>query len=527
MALALPYCSLGSLDVVVARADEAWRVALALDAATGVAAAHAAGIVVRDVKPANILVDEAGVGRLCDLELAGTPEELEAPVVLEARCGPSRKRRRFEGTPEYLSPEQLAAYFFGEGPDPMRAASTSKSDVYALAVTINEIATTVPPFSDQRVPVSSQTVVEVSYTPRAICRDVIEGKRPTLLGDSIAASRALVRSGWAQRPDDRRAANDFLRGMLDHALSSSRQIVGFEPALRRASSNLRTDTLVIPADVRRPYVDAAVPPPPLLPPAENDARPLSSEELRALEGLGGGAGGPRRSSADEAAVGRRDAMEDFAARVEWSERCACYVVADGHDGDRVARLAATALPPLLARALLATESPKRGVEDFQRLATDEPTAGACVVAALVVGRRLWTVHVGDCRALLLCDSRGFSTRDHSSRSKDISVARAVGASARRFAGVTTVPDAAEFEMPEDAVCLVLGSDGLFAHLSNADVAAVLWKTAPRADLAARALVAAALCHDANGDNVAVVVVYFDDRHLPPHIIIESSFVDEM
>ena len=168
MAVALPFCGrFRSLDVLLhggAKHDwspagdrgcvapsRAWRALLAFDAARGVAAAHASGVVLRDVKPANVLVGDDGVGRLADFELSFFVDDPAAEAANGG--GPASKPRRiFEGTPAYVAPEQIRAYdgvvLHGTLADPMRSASTAAADVYALAVSANEAATAVVPFTD-------------------------------------------------------------------------------------------------------------------------------------------------------------------------------------------------------------------------------------------------------------------------------------------------------------------------------------------------------------------------------------------
>ena len=86
MAIALPFHDrFRSLDLLSRGArgvtpTPLWRALLVADAARGVAAAHAAGVVLRDVKPGNCIVGDDGVARLADFELSGTPEELAAPA---------------------------------------------------------------------------------------------------------------------------------------------------------------------------------------------------------------------------------------------------------------------------------------------------------------------------------------------------------------------------------------------------------------------------------------------------------------
>ncbi|MER7474814.1 serine/threonine-protein kinase [Micromonospora sp. NPDC000018] len=90
-----------------------WRIAVRVcaEVSAALAAAHAHGIVHRDVKPANVILTPSGV-KVLDFGIAtpsGTPDRSPEGIVV--------------GTPAYLAPEQLE-----------RAPATPAADMYALGV---------------------------------------------------------------------------------------------------------------------------------------------------------------------------------------------------------------------------------------------------------------------------------------------------------------------------------------------------------------------------------------------------------
>ncbi len=116
-------------------------------AADGIAAAHALGIVHRDVKPANLLVTPDGTVKITDFGIARA-----ADAVALTQTG------QVIGTPQYLSPEQA------EG-----KPATQASDIYSLGVVLYEC---------------------------------LAGRRPFDADSSIATALAHVRSEPPPLPDD-------------------------------------------------------------------------------------------------------------------------------------------------------------------------------------------------------------------------------------------------------------------------------------------------------------------------------------
>ncbi|MEO8704124.1 MAG: serine/threonine-protein kinase [Kofleriaceae bacterium] len=118
-------------------------IALAVQAGRGLVAAHAAGIVHRDFKPTNVLVDNAGTVRVSDFGLARASEATDEIPTLDGG-GPvvevSMTRGELVGTPAYMAPEQLLG-----GP------VTHATDQFAFCVTLWEALAGERPFAGKTV----------------------------------------------------------------------------------------------------------------------------------------------------------------------------------------------------------------------------------------------------------------------------------------------------------------------------------------------------------------------------------------
>lgn len=129
--------------------DVAMQVASALD--------HALqrGVIHRDIKPGNILIDEKGTVKVTDMGLAKGPADLTL-----TRDGAT------VGTPQYISPEQA------RNPQDVDV----RSDLYSLGATLYHMATGQPPFQGTTMAeVISQVLHETPISPRVINPSLSEG----------------------------------------------------------------------------------------------------------------------------------------------------------------------------------------------------------------------------------------------------------------------------------------------------------------------------------------------------------------
>ncbi|MBZ5604045.1 MAG: protein kinase [Acidobacteriia bacterium] len=89
-------------------AEQSWReiVELLIGVADGLAAAHDAKILHRDIKPGNILVMKSGYAKLADFGLAKLAEEPEGSDATKTVTEQRTQTGMVLGTVAYMSPEQ-------------------------------------------------------------------------------------------------------------------------------------------------------------------------------------------------------------------------------------------------------------------------------------------------------------------------------------------------------------------------------------------------------------------------------------
>lgn len=164
----------GPLQIAVA-------LSCALQAARGLEYAHSQGVIHRDIKPNNLLLDADGVLKILDMGLARFADDASAPADHDSLGSDNQ----IVGTIDYMSPEQVDD----------SSHADRRSDVYSLGCTVYRLLTNRPPYVGDTV---FETLMAHRIQPVPLVR-AVRPDAPQLLED------ILVRM-LAKEPDDRYAS---------------------------------------------------------------------------------------------------------------------------------------------------------------------------------------------------------------------------------------------------------------------------------------------------------------------------------
>ncbi len=187
--------------------DPATAARTAAGIARALQAAHARGIIHRDIKPQNVLVSRSGHVKVADFGIACTPSSIT-------------EAKGITGTVRYMSPEQAAGKNVGEA-----------SDLYSLGAVIYEMLTGFPPFSGgNQTAVALKHVNEPPMPPKEL-----EPRVPDVMNELVLK---LLAKSPAERPADAGALAEELEAAIEEVSRPEPRPASKPSRIYRASSRL-------------------------------------------------------------------------------------------------------------------------------------------------------------------------------------------------------------------------------------------------------------------------------------------------
>jgi len=205
-----------------------------LQAASGLAAAHDAGIFHRDIKPSNLILDENGLVKIADFGIAFKQETGQKLTATG----------QFLGTPGYLCPEIC----LGETTD-------HKSDIFSLGIVFFEMLSGFSPFD--------------ADSPMAMMHKVVTAEVPDITkinGQVNPELKMILKKMVEKDPEDRYQDCHQLQRDLEDFLGIERSKIGTSPYISKKDSEKTVSMNQPPAPPPVPVQQAMPPSAPLSPP---------------------------------------------------------------------------------------------------------------------------------------------------------------------------------------------------------------------------------------------------------------------
>ncbi len=502
---------------------------LARQISGAVAHMHSRGIVHRDIKSANILLSNCfDTSYLADLDLAVDSNTLREQAGIfggrAAARGPSNGRlAHMVGTLVYLAPEVLKG-----------KPHSFAADVYALGITLNELAAGAVPYVDRKLPAPElHTVLETRFNQLQLRSAIVSnGLRPQLARSVPPRFARLIQACWHADPSARPQISDVAKE-LD-------AISGFgEEYLRQfgAAADDPVDDELAHRTNRRLSIDT-----PLVDEFVASANNIPKPRWRAPPNTGYT---PCVKAALSSTSGGRgeDRMEDrsvVARPLAPFKDMHLFGVFDGHGGCGCSEFANKHIVGALYRewynqdaspasALMAAfESIDRA---FLTTAPRSEESGATALVTLIAGGRLYVANAGDCRAVLggIDGSATTLSRDHVATDAAeaarvaarggtvingrvcgrLLVSRALGdRPIKQF--VAPTPEVTETTLTPQHDFIILASDGLWDVVSAQYAVELVRSTVRVADMAAKRLALKAI-ELGSDDNISVIVAFLREE----------------
>ncbi|MBI4906910.1 MAG: serine/threonine protein kinase [Acidobacteria bacterium] len=179
--------------------DTRQRLALTIQVCEAVEHAHRRGVIHRDLKPGNILVDENGQPKILDFGLARITDS-------DVQASRQTDMGQLIGTLAYMSPEQVLA-------NPL--AVDTRSDVYALGVILYELLAGKLPYSlSRQLHEAVRTIREQDAAPLSVVSRSYRGDIETIVAKALEKDRERRYSSPAD------LAADIRRHLEDQPISA-------------------------------------------------------------------------------------------------------------------------------------------------------------------------------------------------------------------------------------------------------------------------------------------------------------------